>query len=236
MQPQFSRTALLIGEETVEKLASARVAVFGVGGVGSFAVEAFARSGIGSFLLVDNDVVDITNLNRQLHAALHTVGQYKTQLMRDRILSINAKAKVETREVFCLPENIEELLAGKYDYIVDAVDTVSAKLAIVERAAALHIPVISAMGAGNKLDPARFEVADIYATSVCPLCRVMRRELKKRGIPALNVVYSKEPPVEVEILAVGQRRAVPGSIAFVPSAAGLVLAGKVVRDLAATAP
>lgn len=231
MQQQFSRTSLLIGEEAVERLGRARVAVFGVGGVGSFAVEALARSGVGGFLLVDNDVVDITNVNRQLHATLDTVGYYKTELMRERVLSINREAQVETREVFCLPENVDGLLSGGYDYIVDAVDTVSAKLAIIERAAALNIPVISAMGAGNKLDPAKFEVADIYSTSVCPLCRVMRNELKKRGIPALNVVYSKEPPRCVEKLAEGKRRSVPGSIAFVPSAAGLALAGKVVRDL-----
>lgn len=231
MQPQFSRTALLIGEEAVERLGTARVAVFGVGGVGSFAAEALARSGVGSFLFVDNDVVDITNINRQLHASLDTVGLYKTELMRGRVLSINRDAKIETREEFCLPENVESLLSGVYDYIVDAVDTVSAKLAIIGRAYALKIPVISAMGAGNKLDPTGFEVADIYSTSVCPLCRVMRRELKKRGIPALNVVYSKEQPREVETLAAGNRRAVPGSIAFVPSAAGLVLASKVVRDL-----
>lgn len=231
MQEQFSRTALLIGKESVERLNKARVAVFGIGGVGSYAVEALARSGVGGFLLVDNDVVDITNINRQIHATMDTVGRYKTELMRERVLSINPDADVETKEAFCLPENVNELLDGDFDYIIDAVDTVSAKLAIVGCAGSLGIPVISAMGAGNKLDPTRFEVADIYSTETCPLCRVMRAELKKRGVPALKVVYSKEPPRKVETIAAGNRRAVPGSIAFVPSVAGLVLAGEVVREL-----
>lgn len=232
MLEQFSRTALLIGEDALLKLSRSKVAVFGVGGVGSFAVEALARSGVGGFLLVDSDTVDITNLNRQLHATLDTVGRYKTALMQERILSINPAAEIETREEFCLPENASELLRGEFDYIIDAVDTVSAKLAIIEEAGKKSVPVISAMGAGNKLDPARFEIADINETSVCPLCRVMRSELKKRGIPALKVVYSKEPPISLRQAAPsGERRRVPGSIAFVPSVAGLILAGEVVRDL-----
>ncbi len=228
---QFSRTALLIGEPALEKLAASRVAVFGVGGVGSFTVEALARSGVGKFLLVDSDTVDVSNLNRQLHATYETVGQYKTELMQKRILSINPDAEVVVQNVFCLPENVAEILQGDFDYIVDAIDTVSAKLAIIEEAARKNVPVISAMGAGNKLDPTRFEVADISKTSVCPLCRVMRGEIKKRGIPALKVVYSKEQPVEVATVAAGRKRAIPGSIAFVPSVAGLILASEVVLDL-----
>lgn len=231
LQEQFLRTSLLIGEDNVIKLNSAKVAVFGIGGVGSFTVEALARSGVGSFLLVDNDTVDITNINRQLHATLDTVGRYKTGLMRERILLINERAKVEILNEFCLPENVSRLLAGDFDYIVDAVDTVAAKLALIEEADARGIPIISAMGAGNKLDATRFEVADIFDTSVCPLCRVMRSELKKRGIRSLKVVYSREQPVNVGTVPDGRRRAVPGSIAFVPSVAGLILAGEVIKDL-----
>lgn len=231
MQEQFSRTAMLIGEDAVKRLSNARVAVFGVGGVGSFAVEALVRGGVGHFFLVDSDTVALSNINRQLHATTETVGMYKTVLMKERILAINPAAQAETRELFCTPENTAGLLGGSFDYIVDAIDTVSAKLALVEAAFSKRIPIISAMGAGNKLDPTRFEVSDIYKTSVCPLCRVMRRELKKRDIPALKVVYSKEEPVVLERQEEVNGRHIPGSISFVPSVMGLILAGEVIKDL-----
>ncbi len=228
---QFSRLAALLGEAAIKKLHCSRVAVFGLGGVGSYTVEALARSGVGGFLLVDHDVAAISNINRQLHALHTTVGRRKTELMAERVKAINPEAEVEARAEFCLAENAGELLAGRLDYIVDAVDTVSAKLALVEEAARLGVPIISAMGAGNKLDAARFEVADIYSTSVCPLCRVMRAELKKRGVPALKVVYSQEPPLKTGLPGENGRRSTPGSAAFVTGAAGLILAGEVVRDL-----
>ena len=238
---EFSRTALLIGEQGVQRLRTARVAVFGIGGVGSFTVEALARAGIGSLLLVDDDVVTPSNINRQLPATTRTVGKPKTALMADRVQKINPAATVEALNAFCLPDNVSELLAGPFDYIVDAVDTVSAKLALAEEAFRRGIPIVSAMGAGNKMDPTRFRVADIGETSVCPLCRVMRRELKKRGIPRLKVVFSTEPPIapqedlpEAPGDAAGAhrpKRQAPGSISFVPSVAGLILAGEVVRDL-----
>lgn len=237
MQEQFARTALLLGEEGVERLGKAKVAVFGIGGVGGHAVEALARSGVGQFLLVDSDRVALSNLNRQIIATLDTVGRYKTEVMKERILSINPKACVETRECFFLPENAETFDFSCLDYVVDAVDTVTAKLELVMRSASCGVPIISSMGAGNKLDPSRFEVADIYETSVCPLARVMRRELKARGIEHLKVVYSKEEarkPAAVPEAAKeggGQRRAVPGSVAFVPSVAGLIMAGEVIKDL-----
>lgn len=234
MQEQFSRASLLLGEKALALLSRARVAVFGVGGVGSFAVEALARGGVGNLLLVDNDTVVLSNCNRQLHATAKTVGQYKTALMKSRVLEINPEAAVETLEVFCTPGNIPELLAGGFDYIIDAIDTVSAKLALIETAAALNIPLVSAMGAGNKLDPTRFQVADIYDTSVCPLCRVMRRELKKRGVKKLKVVYSTEEPAP---LTAPQEEAygrhAPGSVSFVPPVMGMILAGEVIKDLIA---
>jgi tRNA A37 threonylcarbamoyladenosine dehydratase len=228
---QFSRLALLLGEEAIIKLQGSRVAVFGLGGVGSYTVEALARSGVGAFLLVDSDRAAVSNINRQLHATHTTVGRLKTELMAERVLAINPAAKIETREDFCTPENIPEILQGQLDYIVDAIDTVSAKLALIQEAQRLGIPIISAMGAGNKLDATRFEVADLYATSVCPLCRVMRTESKKRGITALKVVYSKEPPIKMGIPGENGRRSTPGSAAFVTGVAGLILAGEVVRDL-----
>jgi tRNA A37 threonylcarbamoyladenosine dehydratase len=229
---QFSRLALLLGEEAVQKLQSARVAVFGLGGVGSYTVEALARSGVEAFLLVDSDVAAVSNINRQLHATHETVGRKKTELMAQRVRAINPAAKIETSEDFCLPENIPAVLTGKLDYIVDAIDTVSAKLALAEEAERRGIPIISAMGAGNKLDPTRFEVADIYETNVCPLCRVMRTESKKRGITALKVVYSKEPLIKTGVPGENGRRSTPGSAAFVTGTAGLILAGEVVRGLA----
>ena len=251
MPHQSSRTSLLIGPAAVERLARATVAVFGVGGVGSFVVEALARAGIGNFVIVDNDLVCITNINRQLIALHSTLGRSKVDVMKERILDINPKAIVETHRTFYLPEQGETLIRKDYDYIVDAIDTVTAKIDIAVRAHALGIPLLSCMGAGNKLDPTRFEVADIFDTSVCPLCKVMRKELKKRGIPALKVVYSKEEPTkpappEETVCAVScvcpkgatrtcmSKRTIPGSISFVPSVAGLIAAGEVIKDLIKT--
>lgn len=240
MEEQFVRSALLLGEEGIRTLNQARVAVFGIGGVGGFAVEALARAGVGHFLLVDNDRVSISNMNRQIIATWDSVGEYKTQAMKKRILSINPHAVVETRECFYLPENADEFHFGEYDYIVDAVDTVTAKLEIIERADRIGVPVISSMGAGNKLDPGKFTVTDIYKTSVCPLARVMRRELKKRGVESCKVVYSTEEAKKprTELLSAEEaagRREIPGSLSFVPSVAGLIAAGEVVKDLCAKA-
>lgn len=224
MQEQLSRTELLIGEEGIEKLKASRVAVFGIGGVGGYVVEALARSGVGAFDLIDNDTVALSNLNRQIIATLDTVGRQKTEVMRERILSINPEAKVELHNCFYLPEEGEQFDFSKYSYVVDAVDTVTAKIDIIIRAQAAGSKVISAMGAGNKLDPTAFVVTDIYKTTMCPLAKVMRRELKKRGVERLKVVYSTE-----KAIATGAPH--PGSIAFVPSVAGLMIAGEVVRDL-----
>ena len=237
VEEQFVRTALLLGEEGVARLKRAKVAVFGIGGVGGFAVEALARAGVGAFLLVDSDRVCVSNINRQIIADWNTVGRYKTKVMQERIASVNPDAEVETRECFFLPENADSFDFSGWDYIVDAVDTVSAKLEIIVRAKEAGVPVISCMGAGNKLDPTRFEVADLYETSVCPLARVMRRELKKRGIDSCKVVYSREEartPLDglLSQEESGGRRSVPGSVSFVPSVAGLVAAGEVIRDLA----
>ncbi len=232
---QFSRTELLLGKNGVEKLKSAHVAVFGLGGVGSYAVEALCRSGIGTFTLIDNDTVSLTNLNRQLIATQNTIGQYKTDVMKERILSINPDAQVIIKTEFYLPETPFDF--SGIDYIVDAIDTVTAKLHLIETAHKLHIPIISSMGTGNKLDPTRLEVTDISKTSVCPLARVMRRELKQRGINHLKVVYSKEEPIaplydeESEDKGSSGRKA-PGSVAFVPSVAGLMLAGEVIKEIA----
>ena len=224
-EEMLSRTEMLIGAEALEKLARARVAVFGVGGVGGYVTEALARSGIGHLDLIDPDAVAFSNLNRQIYALRSTVGKPKVEVARDRILDINQECEVRTYQVFFLPENKEQFDFSQYSYIVDAIDTVSGKLALAECAQEAGVPMISAMGAGNKLDPSRFEVADIYETSVCPLAKVMRQECRKRGIRQLKVVYSKETA-----LAVGGRT--PGSISFVPGAAGLVIAGAVIRDLA----
>lgn len=232
MKEQFERTALLLGEDAVEKLAAARVAVFGIGGVGGYVAEALARSGVGSFVLTDNDTVSVSNLNRQIIALHSTVGRYKTDVMKERILDINPEAQVKVRQCFFLPENADSFDFTQYSYVVDAVDTVTAKLEIIMRAKAAGVPVISSMGAGNKLDATGFRAADIYETRVCPLARVMRRELKKRGVESLKVVYSEEEPIKLvsEISGEG-KRALPGSVAFVPSAAGLVLAAEVIKDL-----
>lgn len=228
MQEQLSRTELLIGRDGLERLKNARVAVFGIGGVGGYVVEALARSGVGAFTLVDSDRVSQSNLNRQIIATRETIGQYKTEVMKQRILSICPETEVETCQCFYLPETRDQFDFTRYDYVVDAVDTVTAKIDLVLRAKETGVPVISSMGAGNKMNPAMFEVADIYKTSVCPLAKVMRRELKKRGISKLKVVYSKEEPIK---RATEEQRPVPGSIAFVPSAAGLIIAGEVVKDL-----
>lgn len=232
MTNAFERTALLLGEDGLEKLAKARVAVFGIGGVGSFAAEALCRAGIGHFLLVDSDDVDLSNINRQIHATTKTVGQKKTDVMRARMLEINPAADVRTRCEFYGPDHAEAFFDEPLDYIVDAVDTVTAKISLVVEAGKRNIPIVSAMGAGNKLDPTRFEVTDIYKTSVCPLAKVMRKELKKRGVPRLKVVYSKEPPLHPDAPETKDtRKQTPGSVSFVPSVAGLILAGEVVRDL-----
>lgn len=280
MLNQFSRTCLLLGQEKMERLKEARVAVFGIGGVGGYVVEALARSGVGAFVLVDNDQVCVSNINRQIIAVTGTIGRTKVEVMAERIREINPDAQVETRRCFYLPENSHEFDFSEYSYVVDAVDTVTAKIEIILQARKCGVPVISCMGTGNKLDPTLFEVADIYETSVCPLAKVMRRELRKRGVKSLKVVYSREVPLrphreerlsgkecpeivlnrrnteekcttgEAEVSeAVGKdvrnrdrtelsegtgRRSVPGSIAFVPSVAGLILAGEVVKELLLT--
>jgi ThiF family. len=229
---EFSRTELLIGKEALERLKKSKVAVFGIGGVGSFAAEALARAGIGKFVLVDKDVVEITNLNRQLIATRKTLGRPKAEIMKERILDINPEAEVTVYQAFYLPETASELIQDDYDYIVDAVDTVTAKIDLVVQAKKRGIPIISSMGAGNKLDPTRFRVADIYSTSVDPLAKVMRRELRSRGIESLKVVYSDEPPIKpMESEEKTARRHVPGSISFVPPVAGMIIAGEVVKDI-----
>lgn len=237
LQEQYSRTALLLGEEGVERLRNASVAVFGIGGVGSFAAEALARGGVGSLTLIDPDAVSISNINRQLIALHSTVGKNKAEVMKARIADIDPETQVTALPFFYDASTADAVDLSGFDYVVDAIDTVSSKLLLIERAAAAGVPVISSMGAGNKLDPAAFEVADIYSTSVCPLARVMRRELKKRGIESLPVVYSREEaikPIASGEETVPGKRTTPGSISFVPSAAGLILAGEVIRTLAKT--
>ena len=230
---KFSRTALLLGEEGVQKLKKSHVAVFGVGGVGGYVVEALARSGVGAFTLIDPDKVSESNINRQIIALHSTVGQYKTFAARDRIKDISPDCKVETKEIFYLPEN-DEVDFSAFDYVVDAVDTVSAKLAIIERAKAANVPIISCMGTGGKLDITALKVADIEKTKGCPLARVMRTELRRRGINHLKVVYSKEEPIRAVVKDENEKitRHAPGSIAFVPSVVGLIIASEVIKDLA----
>ena len=227
----FSRTAILLGEENLAKLKRARVAVFGVGGVGGYVVEALARSGVGVLDLIDKDTVSESNINRQIIALHSTVGRYKTEVAAERARDINPDICVRVYNTFYLPETAAQFDFSRYDYVVDAIDTVSGKIAIVEEAKKANVPVIAAMGAGNKLDPTKFEVADISKTSVCPLARVMRRELKKRGIEHLKVVYSKEEPLPSPVVDEESGKSVPGSVAFVPSVVGLILAGEVVKDL-----
>ena len=228
---RFSRTALLIGEAGLEKLKKSRVAVFGVGGVGGYVVEGLVRSGVGTLDLIDKDVVSVSNINRQIIALSSTVGQYKTEVAAARAKDINPNVNVYTHNVFYLPENAHEFDFSQYDYIVDAIDTVSGKIALVEQAQKAGVPIISSMGAGNKLDATAFEVADITKTSVCPLARVMRRELKKRGIEHLKVVYSKEEPLPAQTIDEESGKPIPGSISFVPSVVGLIIAGEVIKDL-----
>jgi tRNA A37 threonylcarbamoyladenosine dehydratase len=248
MLNQFSRSQLLLGADSMEILVKSRVAIFGIGGVGGYVAEALARTGVGSFVLIDDDKVCLTNINRQIIATRKTVGQYKAEVMRDRILDINPDAQVEVRKCFYLPENADEFDFSEYSYVVDAVDTVTAKLEIIMQAQRIGVPVISCMGAGNKLDPTKFQVADIYKTTMCPLAKVMRRECKKRGIKKLKVIYSTEKskrPIEDMSISCRthcicppgaqhkctERRDIPGSLAFVPSVAGLIIAGEVVKDL-----
>lgn len=237
MEEQWKRTELLLGKENLEKLSKKRVAVFGIGGVGGYAVEALVRCGVGALDLIDHDTVSITNLNRQIIATHKTIGRYKVDVMKERILDINPECRVTVHNCFYLPENKDAFDFTQYDYVVDAVDTVTAKISLIEQAKECGTPVISSMGAGNKLDPAGFAAADIYETSVCPLAKVMRRELKKRGIRELKVVYSKEPPAAcsceegTDETNDSGKRTVPGSVSFVPSAAGLVIAGEVIKDL-----
>jgi len=249
MLNQFLRTQLLLGESAMQELANKRVAVFGIGGVGGYACEALVRSGIGAFDLIDDDKVCLTNLNRQIIATRKTVGKYKTEVMKERMLEINPNVDVRIHNCFFLPENADKFPFNEYDYIVDAIDTVTAKISIVMKANELGIPVISSMGAGNKLDPTAFRVADIYKTRVCPLAKVMRRELKKRGVKKLKVVYSEEQPTRpIEDMSIScrtncicppgaehkctERRDIPGSVAFVPSVVGLIIAGEVIKDIA----
>jgi tRNA A37 threonylcarbamoyladenosine dehydratase len=249
MLNQFSRTQLLLGESAMQELANKRVAVFGIGGVGGYACEALVRSGIGAFDLIDDDKVCLTNLNRQIIATRKTVGRYKTEVMKERMLEINPNVDVRIHNCFFLPENADKFPFNEYDYIIDAVDTVTAKISIIMKANELGIPVISSMGAGNKLDPTAFMVADIYKTRVCPLAKVMRRELKKRGVKKLKVVYSEEQPTRpIKDTSIScrtncicppgaehkctERRDIPGSVAFVPSVAGLIIAGEVIKDIA----
>ena len=235
MENQFERTELLLGAEAMGRLRNSRVVIFGVGGVGGYVTEALARSGVGAFELVDRDVVSVTNLNRQIIATWKTIGRDKTEVMAERIADINPQAQVTLHKCFFLPETADQFDFSTYDYVVDAVDTVTAKIEIILRAQQAGVPVISSMGAGNKLDPSKFEVADIYKTSVDPLARVMRRELKKRGVRKLKVVYSKEEPMKplgrIEADPEAGRKDVPGSSAFTPSAAGLLIASEVVKDL-----
>ncbi|MBQ6661629.1 MAG: tRNA threonylcarbamoyladenosine dehydratase [Lachnospiraceae bacterium] len=238
MSDQFSRTQLLYGETAMKRFASCRVAVFGVGGVGGYVVEALARSGIGALDLIDNDEVCLSNINRQIIATLKTVGRDKVDVAKERIAEINPDCVVRTYKTFFLPETADQFDFHEYDYVVDAIDTVAGKIAIVEKANAAGVPVISSMGAGNKVNPAAFEVADIYDTSVCPLAKVIRKECRKRNIPSLKVVYSKEEALtpagtpEKELPAGSKRRSIPGSTAFVPSVAGLIIAGEIINDLA----
>ena len=251
MLTQFSRTELLLGKEGMERLKNTRVAVFGVGGVGGYVCEALVRSGVGSFDLIDDDKVCLSNLNRQIIATRSTVGKYKVDVMKERMLDINPDVQVETYKCFFLPENADDFPFAEYDYVVDAVDTVTAKIELVMKCQSMGVPIISSMGAGNKLDASAFQVADIYKTKMCPLAKVMRRELKKRGVKKLKVVYSEEKPTRpIEDMAIScrthcicppgaahkctERRDIPGSVAFVPSVAGLIVAGEVVKDLVYT--
>ena len=248
MLDQFSRTQLLLGEESMKKLSDMRVAVFGIGGVGGYVCEALVRTGIGHFDLIDDDKVCLTNLNRQIIATRKTVGLYKADVMKERMLEINPNVEVNVYKCFFLPENADEFPFADYDYVIDAVDTVTAKVELVMKCKEMNVPIISSMGAGNKLDASAFKVADIYKTKMCPLAKVMRHEMKKRGVKKLKVVYSEEKPTRpIEDMSIScrthcicppgaqhkctERRDIPGSVAFVPSDAGMIIAGEVIKDL-----
>lgn len=232
MTEEFSRTGLLLGAEAMEKLHNSRIAVFGVGGVGGYAVEALARCGVGRLDLIDNDTVSLSNINRQIIALHSTVGRYKVDVAKERVLDINPDCEVRVYKTFFLPETEDEFDFTQFDYVIDAIDTVTGKLALVMKANAANTRIISAMGAGNKLDPTKFEAADISKTAVCPLARIMRKELKKRGIEHLKVVYSKEQAMTpLESIASPSGKIIPGSLAFVPSVAGLIIAGEVIKDI-----
>lgn len=229
----LSRTEILIGKQNIDKLSNKCVAIFGIGGVGSHAAEALARCGLGKLVLIDHDTVCLTNLNRQIHAMMSTVGKYKVDVMADRLKDINPSINISKYREFLSEENGQNLIKQEYDYIIDAIDTISSKIYLIETAKKLNIPIISCMGAGNKLDPTRFEVADIYETSVCPMAKVIRKELKKLGIKRLKVVYSKEKPIKISNISncIDQKRVVPGSVSFVPPVAGFILAAEVIKDL-----
>lgn len=239
MLNEFSRTELLLGKEGLEKLSKAKVAVFGVGGVGSFVLEGLVRCGVKNFVIVDNDKVSLTNLNRQIHATTKTIGQYKVDIMKERMLEINPNVNVVTNKEFFMPDSDNNILSHDITYIVDAIDTITSKIELVIRANKLNIPIISSMGTGNKLDPTKLEISDIYDTSVCPLAKIMRKELRKRGIKKLKVVFSKEEPLKFNSHIEGyekdvdkiKKNHVPGSVSFVPSVAGLIIAGEVVKDI-----
>lgn len=234
MSNQFSRTELLIGKEGISKLQKAKVAIFGIGGVGSFVTEGLARAGVEKFILIDNDQISITNINRQIIATTKTIGKNKVDVMKERILEINPNAQVETYQEFYMPNSKTEIITKDLTYVVDCVDTVTAKIEIIMQCKKLEIPVISSMGTGNKLDPLRFEIADIYKTSVCPLAKVMRKELKKRNIESLKILYSKEEPIKLQKNDSKEeisKTPVPGSISFVPPVAGLIIAGEIVKDI-----
>ncbi len=231
MLNQFSRTELLIKKEGVEKLSKAKVAVFGIGGVGGFVTEGLVRAGIGNIVLIDHDTVSESNLNRQIIATTKTIGKYKVDVMKERILDINPNANVEVHKEFFMPSSGTDIINDSLTYVVDCIDTVTAKIEIINRCKNLNIPVISAMGTGNKLDPSKFEITDISKTSVCPLAKVMRKELRNRGITNLKVIYSKEEPIKTGVIDEESHKQVPGSISFVPSVAGLMIAGEIVRDI-----
>ena len=234
MDGKFTRTEMLIGNEGMEKLKNARVAVFGLGGVGSFVCEGLARSGLGNFILVDFDKIDETNINRQLIATVNTIGRYKVDLMKERILEINPDANVEVYREFYMADSKTDIITEDLSYAIDCMDTIMAKIAVICKCDELDVPVISSMGTGNKLDPSMFEVDDIYETSICPLARIMKKDLKKRNIKKLKVVYSKEPPINTNDLPINKDRKfkVKGSTSFVPSVAGLIIAGEVIKDIA----
>lgn len=230
---ELSRTELLVGEEGISKLNNSKVIVFGVGGVGSFVVESLTRAGIGNLVLVDNDTVCISNLNRQIHATQATIGRVKVDVMKERVVSINPNCNVETKQIFVTPENISEIITNDIDYVVDAIDTITSKLALAEYCYKNGINIISSMGTGNKIDPSQFKVSDVYKTKVCPLAKVMRYELRKRGVKKLKVVYSEEMPMTPDKgrAVPSQKRQTPGSISFVPPVAGMIIGGEVIKDL-----